>query len=911
MSTPYGAARAPYPFRRHQQEALDALAAARADDRRRTWVVLPPGAGKTLVGLETIRREGVPALVLSPNTAIQGQWLRGWRQMDPDATITVDTDRDLAATVTSLTYQALAVFEDEDAEAVVPGEGTQSELARLHPNGRALVETLRDRGPVTVVLDECHHLIETWGRLLAEVLDLLPEAIVLGLTATPPASLSADQGALVGELFGEIVYAASIPAVVREGHLAPFADLIWLTEPTAHERQWLDEQNLRFRELTTALLDPAFGSVSFLSWVDRRFAGDLPMDVLRATEPELVDAALRLSHAALLHVPPDVVLGEQHRREPTGDDWARLVGDWYVGVLRDSVDDRDVDVVASLRRVLPTVGWQLTKHGLRRGRSPVDRVLARSEAKAGALVEIVTAEHRVLGDRLAMLVICDHEVASATLPADLEGVVPLRAGSARQALAHLVADPITGPLWPLMVTGRTVAAAPDVLNRLRATCPDLELVVGEPDTDGIAELAGSWSSRQWVPIVTEFFTQRRCQVLVGTRALLGEGWDAPATTGLVDLSTTTTPGSIVQTRGRALRLDPEDPTKVAINWTVCAVSAAHPRGDNDWQRTVRKHDGYFGVDDTGDVVDGVAHVHPSFSPYSAPPVSSFAATNAHMLMRAEARTTIRDAWAVGSPYVDQARRTIWIRARRDAASPAAVSTLSVGVLVTPPAVVLGADGVRGRAGLWSGLPAAGLGLAVLGGAAAAFAAPPLALLGPVVALAAWIGTASRRRQVVHTLSRAPDVVRLGCAVADALHVAGITRAGAAAVTWTMTPEGQVRLSLDNAADSAVFAEAVSELIAPVADPRYLVPRYVAPPSSRRSGLIPLASLRPMDTVWHAVPSVLGVRAELAQMFATHWGRWTGGGAAVYSGSPEGAGVLAAVRGLAPMETEAVLRVGWR
>ena len=250
------------------------------------------------------------------------------------------------------------------------------------------------------------------------------------------------------------------------------------------------------------MIDPAFGSLPFLQWADQRFDGEAPLDTLRQRDPELVDAALRLAHVGLLRLSPHVVLAEQHRREPSGDDWARLVGDWYVGQLRDSVDDRDLDVLAALRRVLPSVGWLLTKQGLRRGRSPVDRVLARSEAKATALVEIVGAEHRVLGDRLAMLVICDHEAASATVPADLEGVMPVRAGSTRQALAHLLADPGTAPLWPLMVTGRTVAGAPDVLERLRATCPDLGLVVAEPDSDGIAELTGSWSSRQWVPIVT-------------------------------------------------------------------------------------------------------------------------------------------------------------------------------------------------------------------------------------------------------------------------------------------------------------------------------------------------------------------------------------------------------------------------
>ena len=52
---PCAGCRLPLKLRVHQQEALAALAGAWAAGRRRAWVALPPGAGKTLVGLETIR----------------------------------------------------------------------------------------------------------------------------------------------------------------------------------------------------------------------------------------------------------------------------------------------------------------------------------------------------------------------------------------------------------------------------------------------------------------------------------------------------------------------------------------------------------------------------------------------------------------------------------------------------------------------------------------------------------------------------------------------------------------------------------------------------------------------------------------------------------------------------------------
>ncbi len=778
------------------------------------------------------------------------------------------------------------------------------------------------------MLDECHHLLEVWGRLLAELLDVLPDAVVLGLTATPPETLTPPQQVLVDELFGPIVYSTSIPAVVREGHLAPFADLVWLTTPDPAEAAWLDAGAERFAELTTDLLDPTFGSTPFLTWLDQRFTA-LPWRDLVVAERELCDAALRMQHAGLLRLPADARGGEQHERPPDADDWVRLVDDWYrFSIAPGAVDPggggepraRDERAAAALRRALPSVGYRLTKNGIRRHRTSVDRVLARSASKSHALVQIVAAEHRALGDRLAMLVVCDHEQAAATLSADLDGVLVEAAGSARLALATLLADPGTRPLGPILVTGRTVAGAPEALEalllRVAATDPALaeRIDVGPPDGDGIAELAGAWTSRQWVRAVTEHFGAGDCRVLVGTRALLGEGWDAPRASGLVDLSTATTSTAVVQTRGRTLRLDPADPAKVAVNWTVCCVSDAHPRGDNDWQRVVRKHEGYFGVDAAGEVVDGVAHLHPSFSPFRPPPTDSFDAVNAAMLVRAERRDDVREAWRVGEPYDDVVRQAVWLRpvgGRRvaEAAEDVAVPRPQ------PPAVRLTAGGLRstGRIPVWDRLALWGSGGLAAGGLGVLPLVPPVGIVALAVAVgAALLSTgraARRRRALLATLDDPPDLLRVAGAVADGLAAAGLTSVGSGAVTWLPTPDGRLRIVLQapTRAESEVFATALADAVGPVAEPRYLVPRHV--PGSR-SAWRPLAGVRPASAVWHAVPTLLGANADRARAFAGAWERWVGGSPAVYTGNPEGAGLLAASRDSSPLASDAVLRLDW-
>ena len=224
----------------------------------------------------------------------------------------------------------------------------------------------------------------------------------------------------------------------------------------------------------------------------------------------------------------------------------------------------------------------------------------------------------------------------------------------------------------------------------------------------MSQIVGPWETRQWVGLVTSYFQDGHCQVLVGTRALLGEGWDAKRITGLADVTAVTTITSVVQTRGRALRTDPLWPEKVAVNWSLVCVSDKHPKGGNDWDRLVRKHAGYFGIDPEGQIVDGVAHLDPTFSPFVPPPVSEFDAANARAVVRSEQRATIREQWQVGQPYVDTAVYGIRIKERgvagRRSASGSAPGPPTSCCSPTPPSCAgsAGTGPATGRPRCWPG-----------------------------------------------------------------------------------------------------------------------------------------------------------------------------------------------------------------
>jgi hypothetical protein len=724
--------------------------------------------------------------------------------------------------------------------------------------------------------------------------------------------MTAEQAELHRTLFGGVDLEVSAPALVREGRLAPYQELAFFTRPSPAEADYIHGAALRFAELRTGLLDPGFGSVPFLAWlqarvVERRGTGapegaQVSWPRFERDEPALAGAAVRLHVAGLLGLPEGARVREEHRHPLTAADWVALIGDYAQRCLLASADLRDERALEAIRRALPAVGYRLTRAGVRAGESPVDRVLARSESKARAAIEIVAAESAELGSGLRALVLCDFEDAGGMPPADLANVLPAGSGGTRLVLETLLADPQSAALDPVLLTGRRVACGRETARRLIAWLCAAEpgLVLGAAawggatgagttgsgaaswdEREDVVEITGppGWEARRYVPLVTRFHAEGGSRCLIGTRALLGEGWDAPAVNVVIDLTAATTPTSVVQARGRALRLDTGWPGKVADNWGVVCVTGDHPKGAADFDRFARKHDRYFALAASGDIVSGVAHVDPRLSPYAPPPEAEFDTLNAAMLQRPAERDTARDRWAIGTPYADEPVATVTITTRRPLGLPARVSRP-----------------VTSRRPAW----AAWAGWVAI-----------LTLVG----LAAVARTAAR-------LAAAPasgSLDDLAAATADALHAAGLASRGGDAVRVEAQPDGSYRARLEEvpAAESALFAEALDEVLSPLSQPRYVIPRLILAPPAGRAAAARLAARRlltghvPATVVYHAVPSALSGNKKLATAFERAWNDRVGPGAVVYAGSPEGTGILAAQRGDDPFALTTQIRTLWR
>src|SRR5581483_8760479 len=63
-----------YPLRLYQQEIIQLVNNKLEKGEKQLHIVAPPGAGKTILGLQIISQFKCPSVVLCPNTTIQSQW---------------------------------------------------------------------------------------------------------------------------------------------------------------------------------------------------------------------------------------------------------------------------------------------------------------------------------------------------------------------------------------------------------------------------------------------------------------------------------------------------------------------------------------------------------------------------------------------------------------------------------------------------------------------------------------------------------------------------------------------------------------------------------------------------------------------------------------------------------------------
>src|SRR5262249_6615787 len=134
------------------------------------------------------------------------------------------------------------------------------------------------------------------------------------------------------------------------------------------------------------------------SWVmtrmrDRRRGADDESEVSWASfqraHPALARAGARFLGSSGLALPSGLPRGEGHREQPNLDEWLVLLEDYALQALAADPSPAAAVRYDSIGAALRSLGFALTRQGIRRSASEVDRLLTSSAAKGVALVEVV------------------------------------------------------------------------------------------------------------------------------------------------------------------------------------------------------------------------------------------------------------------------------------------------------------------------------------------------------------------------------------------------------------------------------------------------------------------------------------------------------------------------------------------
>ncbi len=859
-------------------------------DDKRVHIVAAPGSGKTVLGLEIIRRIDQPTLVLAPTITIRDQWVDRlvglFMPVGSSRPSWISTDLRKPASLTIVTYQAIhslcsgEINKELDDINEEENRNQSPKHAGDDPNHHIeqavqFPEVLTQAGFRTLAVDEAHHLRAEWWRTLKFVAEHLNKPTIVALTATPPYDVSPFEWQRYEELCGAVDAEVSVPELVLSGDLCPHQDYVYFSVPSAMEQKVLSE----FRAAVDSFVQRLRSNTAFMAalvihpWL--RSPNTHVEEIL--DNPQYLSSMVVYLHAVGEEVSTDVLhtLGLSRQRIPALDlEWLEILLSYCLYDNRERSLESEA-VLKTLRRELLELG--AVEHRRIKLRNPADhmKLLTTSVTKLKSIQEIVALESRAQGNGLRCVVLTDF-IRKAEMPRNGEegavfediGVVPIFETLRRTELANVRLGVLSGSLVIVPRTAEAVLREAAVALGVRPT--DLSVTSLAHDVNYSAvELHGEYHQGM-VRLMTCVFDRGGITALVGTKSLLGEGWDAPCIDTLILASFV---GSYVlsnQMRGRSIRVDPNVPLKTANIWHLVCVEPGTFGPGEDYELLVRRCSAFVGISAAAHSIEnGTERLGFGQPPFSREQIMQInTKTCGRALDRAGLRTSWQEALASGTnkEMVDG------LKAAEEALPRGFVLANTITALLVQAWFIFLTvffSFLRGAVRF----PSSQDGLARLAAVAGLAAAISL----PWALLALW-------RFVRHGTPER-SIREIGRAVLESLQYEGCIDRSASQmrVYANRNDDGTVFCWVGGSTgrDQAAFLRALREVLRPIENPRYLLARK--------------RLWRVFGEDYFAVPDVLARKKEFAEFFAKRWGRLIGPVQLVYARTPEGRRMLLKAR----------------
>jgi superfamily II DNA or RNA helicase len=879
-----------YPWRNYQKRVLKELTKHLQD--RHLHVVAPPGSGKTVLGLEVALRLNAPTLILAPTVAIRNQWVNRFCELFIQTATTpswISTDIHNPKFLTVATYQGLhAACNNQIAEEYEPeeeDEETEEEPITTTPkttNFDVLLAKLKKQNIGTIVVDEAHHLKNEWWKTLDHIKNSLNPFIV-GLTATPPYDVNFAEWERYLELNGAVDAEITVPELVQEGDLCPHQDYIYFCTPQKEELKKINA----FRENIDTLFEEIKNDEDLIEAISQH-----PLFLNPEEHLDYIYNNLSYYSSILIFLSTKIEIPLNHF-ELVGNDfynipkldteWLATLLEFYLFKERNQFEfyrKHQRELERKLRHYSIIEHKQINFND----NKTINSLLTSSISKLNAINDIADFEYHQLGKNLRMVILTDYirkeflvsEVNNTAILNKI-GVASIFEKLRRNNTANKKIGILTGSI---VIIPKEALASLEQKNKKYG----IEAITVKPlvfDENYLQLNVTPKLKHNIVHTVTELFQDGDIEILIGTKALLGEGWDAPAVNALILASFV---GSFVlsnQMRGRAIRTQKNNPLKTGNVWHLACIDFLSKIGGKDLELMKRRFKSFVGI-----AIANTPHIESGTDRLEIPENIHLPyvikETNSRTFKLAAQRKQLKQKWDTavkeGSVLSEQIRIPYPYEGKKDKESYLETKTLYYNKTLRNVSAELG-FGV-----LAFGETIVGTILENL-----------INIKTPkdVYTLISILGISGmvifgRRLYVTAKLyfkyrDIAKDIRPIAKTVFDTLIDMGIIKTPREEINISTYSDdkGAVYCYLEGGTtfEKSTFINALQEIITPIDNPRYVIIR-----ESKKLGLI-----RQYD--YHAVPEVIGRTKKTVTIFRRNWKLFVGKCSIIFTRTPQGRKLL--------------------
>lgn len=856
-------------FRDYQQKILDNSAKHLRD--KKIHIVAAPGSGKTILGLELIRRLSKPALILSPSVTIRQQWgerfTSGYLPKDTNGDEYISFDLKKPKLLTSITYQALsAAYNRTVCEIEADDEITQTETPADYTDFD-LFATVKQAGIETICLDEAHHLRSEWQKALEGFISKMGTGVtVISLTATPPYDSTPSQWNRYSTLCGEIDEEIFVPQLVAQKTLCPHQDYIYFNYPAKEEIDALNEYRQKAIVATQALVRNGVFSHSVKN------CGILPYseksEEIILENPEEFKALFSCASFEGENLPSNIV----KLVYPKGK-ISKFTLENAQTALQFICDNPQIFTEAFCE----SVSGELKKAGLTEKRKvclvtneKLDKLLISSIGKLESIQRIVESESEALDNNLRMLILTDFiKKDMLTVVGTDEKITTMGTVPVFECVRRICKSDMN-----IAVLSGTLVILPDrILNDIKSICDNMNVNISTKplSSTGYSEVSMSGSNKNKVAVITEAQRLGYIHILIGTKALLGEGWDSPCINSLILASFV---GSFMlsnQMRGRAIRIDRNAPDKCSNIWHLVTVEPpflsktedefavkennCNEISGSDYQTVARRFNCFLAPSySTGKIESGIKRIDIIKPPFTKEGIENI---NQKTVALAQNRKAMADSW--NNFFKGSARFEIVQENEIPAAAQAKGAMLTnlwslILLLVLLSVLILGF-------GILSDIVPSGF----------------VTFLAVVSYIVISIFIVAGFAKLMKHISPTRSIKTMANALLKALKKIGEIESNNARVFVSANKyDLNILCSLQNATEREknVFAKALSEMLSPIDNPRYVIIRKSK-----------LGTRKYIQS--YACPSVVASKKETAEIFSHYLSKAAGKFELVYTRNEEG------------------------